>query len=144
MATVAQAQLAHKIASKGIWPYSKVIELMDKNSKFIDHLKVVLDGGPVNVANAEESAYINARLAEEIGASKFGSAYVFYMRRGTDVAKYIGDISAKIAAVRAQKPEITTDWIKAQRERWLSERSTYMQQRIATCQENDPFAGVAQ
>lgn len=139
MANVAQAQLAHQIASKGIWPYSKVIELMDKNSKFVEHLKVVLNGGPANVSNAEESAYINARLAEEIGASKFGSAYVFYMRRGTDVAKYVGDISAKIAAARAQKPEITTDWIKSQRDRWLSEREAYMQQRIATCTENDPL-----
>lgn len=139
MANVAQAQLAHRIAEKGIWSYGKVIELMDKNSKFVDHLKVVLDGGPANVANAEESSYINARLAEEIGASKFGSAYVFYMRRGTDVAKYVGDISAKIAAARAQKPEITIEWIQTQRERWLSERSEYMQQRIATCTKDDPF-----
>lgn len=140
MASVAQAQLAHRIAAAGIWPYTKTIELMDKNSKLIEHFKEALRGGAANVSPSnEERAYLNARLAEEIGAATYGAAYVFYMRRGTDVAKYIGDVSAKIAAMRVQKPEITAEWIKAQHERWLSEQEVYMQQRREKCMKDDPF-----
>lgn len=136
MISEVQEKLARQIAEAGIWKYNAVIELMEKKSPMVAHMKAAMEPGPVNILPSwEEMAYLNGRLAEEIGATTYARAYIFYMRRGTDVAKSVGDVAAKIAAKRAEKPEITVEWIHAQHERWLNEQSAYLEARRVKCME---------
>lgn len=136
MISEAQEKLARQIAAAGIWKYSATVELIEKKSPSVAHMKAAMEGGPSNILPSwEEMAYLNGRLAEEIGAATYARAYIFYMRRGTDVAKSVGDVAAKIAAKRVEKPEITVEWIQAQHERWMSEQSTYLEARRLKCME---------
>jgi hypothetical protein len=141
--TLAQQELAKKIADAGMWKYSKVIELMEKKSPLVNFLKAGLNI-PANssykvagkLVSAQDRAYANARLAEELGASQFAQAYVFYLNGSTpEVAKSVTDVSAKIKAVREKRPEMTAEWIQAKLAQYLEEREAYMSARIAKCQE---------
>lgn len=145
MVSEAQEKLARQIADAGIWKYSKVVELMEKNSKFVGYLKTALAGGPANASyrvggklvSATERAYANARLAEELGASQFAQAYVYYLCGGssTDVAKQVTDVSAKVKTARESRPETTVEWIEDHQAQWLEEKDAYMAARRAKCQE---------
>lgn len=133
MVTDAQTRLAHWIASQGVWTYSGVVSLIEKNSLFVKHIKAVAE--EMNEGFSGESikrAYVFARIASENGYD-FARMFVTYDRRGyaDDLKAKIVEVSADLKAKGANTPE--------KREQFETEYATFMQSRIEKCVKSSPY-----